>query len=69
MRKIALLVVAAAVVTAVAGSVTMVSHHAVAVSQSAPTPQNTVASSTRDGPDWTFAPEPIMPVGDSSAGN
>jgi len=70
MRKTALLVVAAAVVTAIAGSLTMVSHHAVAVSQSVPATQNTVASAPRDTQlEWTFAPEPIMVVGDGSAGN
>ena len=69
MRKTALLVIAAGLVTVIAGGLTMVSHHAVAVSQSTPS-QNAVAPSKTDAPlEWNYAPEPIMAVGDGSAGN
>jgi len=74
MRKTALLVIAAGLVTAIAGGLTMVSHHAVAVSQSAPSQSraasSAAASSKTDAPlEWNYAPEPIMAVGDGSAGN
>jgi len=70
MRKIALLLISAAVVTVIACSLTMRSHHAAAVSQSAPMVQNAAAPVTRDSQlEWNFAPEPITLVGDGSAGN
>jgi len=69
MHKIALLVASAAVVTVIAGSLTMVSHHAAAVSQPAPSQDIVVSGAPAAQLEWTFAPEPIMLVGDGSAGN
>jgi len=70
MRKTALLLIAGGILVAIGGGLTLVSHHAAAVSQSQ-APDNTTISVTDGDAQLKRNPvaEPIMAVGDASAGN
>src|SRR5262245_57158611 len=70
MRKTVLVVAAAAVAIAISGSLSLMSKHAVAVSETQATkPATTVAADNDAQLQWQPAADPFMLVGDGSAGN